>query len=171
MDTNTSQPQKSGSKSLMIGVAVLILIGAGIWYFMSQKTSQTATESAVNQTTENTNMDMTVTPDSSVTQSQEAVMTVDEEGTKIFTLEAKNFSFSVKDITVKNGDRVKIVLVNKGGMHDWVNDLFNARTEIIQAGETAEVEFVANKVGKSEYYCSVGTHRQMGMWGNLIVEE
>ncbi len=159
---DNTQPTKKGMNPLLIGLAVLLLVVAGIWYVMSQRTTQTA---------ENTNMDMTVTPDSTTTQSQEAAMTVDENGTKVFTIEAKNFSFSVKDITVKNGDKVKIVLVNKGGIHDWVNDLFNARTEIINTGQTAEVEFVANKVGKSEYYCSIGTHRQMGMWGNLIVEE
>jgi plastocyanin len=32
------------------------------------------------------------------------------------------------------------------------------------------IEFVANKKGKFEYYCSVGEHRAMGMKGNLVVE-
>jgi uncharacterized cupredoxin-like copper-binding protein len=49
-------------------------------------------------------------------------------------------------------------------------DEFDARTVIVQPGQTAEVEFVADKTGTFEYYCSVGTHRQMGMVGKLIVE-
>ena len=57
-------------------------------------------------------------------------------------------------------------------MHDWVIDEFSARAKQIQAGETDTVEFVANKKGTFEYYCSVGNgfHRQQGMVGKLIVE-
>jgi len=168
---DTNLPKKSGSKRLLMGLVIVLVIGVGLWYFLSQKSTQTITENAMEQTAEDLNMDMTVTPDSTTTQSQEAIMTVENDGTKVFTIEAKNFSFSVKDISVKNGDKVRIVLMNKQGIHDWVNDFFNVRTEVIQAGETSEVEFVANKVGKSEYYCSIGNHRQLGMWGNLIVEE
>jgi len=48
---------------------------------------------------------------------------------------------------------------------------FNARTKQIKAGETETIEFIADKVGSFEYYCSVGQHRQMGMVGTLVVEE
>ena len=37
-------------------------------------------------------------------------------------------------------------------------------------GQIDEVEFVVDKAGTFEYYCSVGNHRQMGMVGKLIVE-
>ena len=45
-------------------------------------------------------------------------MTVDENGTKVFTIEGRNFKFSLKEIRVKKGDRVKIVFKNAGGFHD-----------------------------------------------------
>jgi nitrite reductase (NO-forming) len=64
---------------------------------------------------------------------------------------------------------VKIVLVNKGGIHDLVIDGFNVRTPQIGDGKSAEVTFVVDKTGTFEYYCSVGNHRQMGMVGKLIV--
>jgi plastocyanin len=85
-------------------------------------------------------------------------------------VEGGNFTFSPTEIKVKKGDTVKIVFLNKEGFHDWVIDDFNVRTPQIAAGKTAEVEFVADKSGTFEYYCSVGEHRQMGMKGNLVVE-
>ena len=88
---------------------------------------------------------------------------------KTFTLTAKNFSFSPSEIKVNHGDKVKIVLQNGDGFHDLVIDEFNARTNRISSGQAATVEFTADKIGSFEYYCSVGTHRQMGMKGTLIV--
>ena len=55
-------------------------------------------------------------------------------------------------------------------MHDWVLDEFNAKTKVIQGGQTDTVEFTASKAGTFEYYCSVGQHRQMGMVGKFIVQ-
>jgi nitrite reductase (NO-forming) len=40
----------------------------------------------------------------------------------------------------------------------------------VNGGETTSVEFVADKTGTFEYYCSVGAHRAMGMTGSLVVE-
>lgn len=89
---------------------------------------------------------------------------------KIFNLSAKPFEFSVKEIRVKKGDRVKINLTIEQGMHDWVIDEFGARTSVLKTGESGTVEFIADKAGTFEYYCSVPTHRQRGMVGKLIVE-
>ncbi len=90
-------------------------------------------------------------------------------GVKTFTVEGKNFSFSPSTMTVKKGDRVRIVFNNSGGRHDWVLDEFNARTKVIESGQSETIEFVADKAGTFEYYCSVGNHRAMGMKGTLTV--
>lgn len=82
----------------------------------------------------------------------------------------QNFSFDPSEIRVKQGQKVKIVFTSVSGFHDWVIDEFDARTPQIQTGETATVEFVADKAGTFEYYCSVGKHRENGMVGNLIIE-
>ena len=89
---------------------------------------------------------------------------------KVFEISAIPFQFSVKEIRVKKGDRVRINLTTNEGLHDWVVDEFSAKTERLGVGQTGSVEFTADKIGTFEYYCSVGTHRQMGMVGKLIVE-
>ena len=68
------------------------------------------------------------------------------------------------------GDRVKIVLRNTEGFHDWKVDAFNAATQRINAGTEDIIEFTADTAGTYEYYCSVGDHRAKGMKGTLIVE-
>jgi plastocyanin len=89
---------------------------------------------------------------------------------KEFTITGKSFSFTPSAINVKKGDTVKITLVNTGGFHDLVIDEFNVATKRINNGESETIQFVADKTGTFEYYCSVGTHRQMGMVGALTVE-
>ncbi len=89
--------------------------------------------------------------------------------TKSFTVVGKNFSFSPATMTVNKGDKIRITFKAEG-THDWVIDEFNARTKVLQNGQSETIEFVAEKTGSFEYYCSVGTHRQMGMKGTLIVK-
>lgn len=90
--------------------------------------------------------------------------------TKVFKITGRNFSFSQNEIQVKKGDRVKINFESANGFHDWTVAEFNAKTAQVNVGGKASVEFVADKTGEFEYYCSVGQHRQMGMKGKLIVE-
>ena len=73
-------------------------------------------------------------------------------------------------MTVNVGDTVRITLRNTGGMHDLKIDEFNAKTKVLQSGEEETIEFVVDKAGTFEYYCSIGTHRQMGMVGTLTVQ-
>ncbi|MEK7802081.1 MAG: plastocyanin/azurin family copper-binding protein [Pseudomonadota bacterium] len=110
-----------------------------------------------------------VTPESvSGGQTKEADIINDAD--VVFDITGSNFAFSQTELTVHQGDRVKIVFGSKEGFHDWVIDEFNTATERVQAGATSEVTFVADKAGTFEYYCSVGKHRDMGMVGQLIVE-
>jgi plastocyanin len=128
-------------------VVVLVLVGIGIYYF--------ATSNIQN------------TPPSDSTQSKQTDVSSSE---KTFTIIAENFSFSPAQITVSKGEKVKIILNNVEGYHDFVVDEFNARTDRVQGSTTTQVEFIADKTGTFEYYCSVGNHRQMGMKGNLVVQ-
>lgn len=90
---------------------------------------------------------------------------------KTFKVGGENFKFNPAEIRVKKGDQVRIEFSNVGGWpHDWVIDEYNVRTPQRNVGESAVVEFKADKAGTFEYYCSVGQHRQQGMKGNLIVE-
>ena len=96
-------------------------------------------------------------------------------GTKVFKITGENYKFfmdgkEAPEVSVKQGDKVRIELTSIGGMHDWVVDQFNAKTERVSDGQSTSVEFIAAQKGTFEYYCSVGQHRQMGMVGKLIVE-
>jgi len=65
---------------------------------------------------------------------------------------------------------VRIEFTSISGIHDWTVDEFFAATDRVSDGEITAVEFVADKKGTFEYYCSVGRHRANGMKGSLVVE-
>lgn len=94
---------------------------------------------------------------------------------KTFMVEGVNFDFLMDgvenpDIVVNEGDLVRIEFTSADGFHDWVVDEFNAATQQVNTGGKTSVEFIADKKGTFEYYCSVGQHRANGMVGNLIVQ-
>ncbi|MDO8584737.1 MAG: cupredoxin domain-containing protein [bacterium] len=90
---------------------------------------------------------------------------------KEFTVNGANFSFSPSTLTVKKGDKVRIIFENIEGFHDFRIDKLNVATRQIRMGDRDVVEFVAADAGSFEYYCSVGSHRAMGMKGTLVVEK
>lgn len=89
---------------------------------------------------------------------------------KEFTVVAGNFTFTPNVMTVNKGDTVKIIFKNNQGFHDFVIDEFGVKSEQGQGPFEETLTFVADQAGSFEYYCSVGTHRQMGMVGTLIVK-
>lgn len=110
------------------------------------------------------------TPTTSTTQTEFEGIVATTPAVKEFTVSAKNFSFDPSTITVNKGDRVKITFKNSEGFHDFVVDEFGAATKQVQAPATEVIEFTADKNGQFEYYCSVGSHRAMGMKGVLKVQ-
>ncbi len=90
---------------------------------------------------------------------------------KEFTVTGGNFYFSPSSISVKKGDTVKITFKNGGGTHDLRVDGYGVGTKVMGTAGQETVTFVADKTGSFEYYCSVGTHRQMGMRGTLTVTD
>lgn len=90
---------------------------------------------------------------------------------KEVVLEASEFKYDLQEINLKRGEKVRFTLKNVGKMsHDFVIDEFGVRTKIINGGETDTIEFVPEKTGNFEFYCSVGNHRQLGMMGKVVVE-
>lgn len=160
---NMSDLKQGGGKGLWLVIGVIVVILLVSYYVWGRNNNPSTLLSPTPETTETA----TPTPPSAITPGPQATST---PNVKTFTIVGKSFSFSPAEIKVKKGDTVKIIFQNSGGTHDWVIDEFNARTPQIKSGETATVEFVADKVGQFEYYCSVGNHRAMGMKGKLIVE-
>ena len=99
-----------------------------------------------------------------------------ENGMKTFVLTGENFKFTMNGVDnpkveVNQGDKVRIEFTSTKGFHDWVLDEFGAATEQVKdGGGMTSVEFVADKKGTFEYYCSVGQHRANGMEGKFVVK-
>lgn len=163
------------NKMIIIGVIAAVLLGGFVYMNVSQSSvpatvSETKNEikspPGVSNTKSMVGDEKPATAGSLIDKGENMT----EGNTVSVTLEAKSFSFSQKEIRVKKGNKVKITLVNKDGFHDWTIDGFNAKTKQIPVGQTDSIEFIADKTGTFEYYCSVGQHRANGMVGKLIVE-
>ena len=139
------------NKSAYIGVLILVVVIGGVILFKSSSTTPAEVENNV-----------------PVNSNQSEI--VIEPSVKEFTIDAANFAFSLKTMTVSKGDTVKITLNNTEGMHDLRIDEFNIATEVLQLGKSQMIEFVASQSGTFEFYCSVGNHRAMGMKGTLTVK-
>ncbi len=112
-----------------------------------------------------------LTPSGDVVQnpvtSQEPVI---KNGVKEFTISGQNFSFTPNSISVKKDDKVRIIFQNNMGFHDFKIDEYGIATKQAKAPYQEILEFTASKAGSFEFYCSVGTHRAMGMFGTFKVE-
>jgi len=151
-------------------VAATVLLG-GCQFFSATPPTNTNQNAAVdNPSTDNEPITNEATTEDNNAIGDQAGTTIVENTDVTITLTAKNFEFSQKEIRVKLGDTVKVVFTSEQGFHDFVIEEFDAATERVSDGQTSSVTFVADQQGTFEYYCSVGSHRQMGMVGQLIVE-
>lgn len=88
--------------------------------------------------------------------------------TSYYSPEAKRAYFSLTELKVNRGDRVRIKVTNTMGMHDFVIDEYGIRRDT-PLNEEQVIEFVADKGGDFVYYCSRPGHRAGGQWGTLKV--
>lgn len=145
---------------IVIIVVLVLIVGGGFMLFSgSKKSNESMTEP-----TQNTEAPIPVEETSGSMGSGE------KNVVKEFTIESKGLSFTPNEIKVNVGDTVRVTYKNTLGKHDWTLDEFNAKTQLLDAGEIATVEFVVDKAGSFEFYCSVAGHRAAGMKGTLVVE-
>ena len=140
----------------IITVVILALLGWGVYALMNKDEVANPSSTVEEGQNEEQGSPVSTTPVAPVV--------------KEFAVSGKNFSFTPASMEVNVGDRVKITFTNQGGNHDLVVDGYNIRTKVLGASQSETIEFVADKAGNFEYYCSVGTHRQMGMKGTLVVK-
>lgn len=95
---------------------------------------------------------------------------------KRFVVTGENYLFMMDgvqnpDLVVNEGDMVIVEFSSISGLHDFVVDELGVATEKVRVEDgITTVEFIADKKGSFEYYCSVGQHRANGMEGNFIVQ-
>lgn len=172
-ETNTSTNTSKMNPMFIVGVIVLIAVGGFIFMQMNKKT-ESAVEQNMEQTTgeEQQMAEPTLIEESPAAENPTGAMENKDDTTsvKTITIDAGSFYYKPNVITVKKGTKVKIVMTSKDMMHDFNIDELKVKIPVTKAGNTATVEFTADKVGTFEYYCSVGQHRKNGQVGSLIVE-
>src|SRR3989338_4153066 len=88
---------------------------------------------------------------------------------KEFVMTAKQWEFIPGTIEVNKGDKVKLKITSADVTHGFSIKEFGINKRI-EPGETAEVEFTADKTGTFTFYCSVPCGEGHGqMKGQLIV--
>ena len=155
-------------KYLYMVIVVIIIVAGGYYLFNTQENTSSDTPGSASEGSAS----MEVPALGNENSVAEMIVTEDASAPKIkeFNVSGKNFSFSVGEIRVKQGDTVRINFTSAEGTHDWVVDKFDAKTKRVNTNESVSVEFIADQTGIFEYYCSVGSHRALGMVGNLVVE-
>lgn len=76
--------------------------------------------------------------------------------------------FDVKELTVTEGDMVRIKVKVTKGMHDFNIDELGIH-KATPLNEEVVIEFKADKAGEFVYYCNMPGHRAAGHWGTLKV--
>ncbi|MFA6081166.1 MAG: cupredoxin domain-containing protein [Patescibacteria group bacterium] len=87
-----------------------------------------------------------------------------------FTMTAKQWAFDPAIITVKQGDKVKLKITSIDVTHGFALSEFNVKVDLVPNKEET-VEFIADKKGEFNFFCSVlcgEGHRDMK--GKLVVE-
>jgi nitrosocyanin len=151
-----------------VAVIIVVLVAAALFFALKSKSLEAPTPAYNNNQVGGTNNANAVIPATTVTTT--TTTTTEPQPVKEFTVSGQNFSFAPKSLAVKKGDKVKISFKNTNGNHNFIIDEFKVNTGMVASGSQKTVEFTADKTGSFQYYCSVGTHRAMGMWGTLTVE-
>lgn len=153
------------SLPIIAGVIVLLLIAGGTYFFVKGSpvsTPQPSPETAIEQAS------------ASGTEAMGSSMPSSDSGsmseTKEVTISASNFKYTPSLINVNKGDKVKVILKDNGGMHDLFIDGYDVKTKVIESGQEDSIEFVADKAGTFDFWCTIGNHKAMGMVGKLVVQ-
>jgi heme/copper-type cytochrome/quinol oxidase subunit 2 len=170
------EPQQDNKMPFIVGAVVLGI--AVIGFFLVTQGSG-AKPSPTPRAQAQTNQVMgdeasETTPDGDdmmATDQQTTPSAMTEDGVKTIEIEAGSFYFKPNVISVKKGEKVRVVIKSVDMMHDFYIDELNVKSPIVKSGTTGTVEFVASKVGTFEYYCSVGQHRKNGQVGKITVTE
>lgn len=155
-EENVNQKKNKSNQLLFGGAAIAVLALSGGYFVLSQNLNIKKPENSA-------------LVESVPTQTRDEIEE-ELENIKTFEIEAGSFYYSVKEIRVTKGDKVRIILEADDMMHDFNIGELSVHGPITKAGETNVIEFTADKTGVFEYYCSVGQHRKMGQVGKIIVE-
>lgn len=114
--------------------------------------------------------DTTPSPEIEVVETSDSPEAMMEAESAVVSVQANDFTYDVKEIRAKQGEKVKVSFTNNEGFHDFLIDELNVNSGMVGVGQTVELEIPTDQPGEYFFYCSVGDHRQRGMEGKLIIE-
>jgi plastocyanin len=152
---------------------LLLLLGSSVLFSACQKAATTEvpadvvpTEEVMVKDTGDSQVEITGSQSQTSTGGTESM----EQGTTV-AMTTKNFTFSVDKLTASKDSTLVVELTNTEGTHDFVIDELGVSTGILPEGKTVAVTIPTDKPGTYEYYCSIGSHRKMGMVGTITITE
>ena len=93
------------------------------------------------------------------------------EGAEVITIVATEFGFDMPSFEVQAGEPVNIMLINDGALeHELKIEEFDFHVHTMP-GETAMAGFMPTETGTFQFVCDVPGHFDLGMFGELLVEE
>jgi len=174
---------------------VCILLGAVfvvIWYLLGGQKSETPEpkpfidstiplleaepieESAIEEISES---DISGGSDEEVAEETEVPPVEDEEiqppieEVREISVSGTEFSFSPATLSFTSGEKIRLTFNNTGSApHNLIIEGTEIGTKTISGGKENIIEFVAPASGTYAIFCSVGSHRQLGMEGTVTVE-
>lgn len=150
----------------IIGLAV-VLIAGGILFFFGSSNQPAEAPTASEMKTGAASGEKSTLPASGTN----TAPLVSAPEAKEIIVEANNWYFEPEEIRVKEGTKVKITLRGVTGAHTFALPDFSVKSQVVEPGETATVEFVADKKGEFSFKCAVFCGEgHTGMMGKFIVE-
>jgi len=142
------------NRNLLIGLGIFLAVIA-IGFFLVKRPSPATNAMPV--------------PGSNV---EEKTVNEDALPAREITVTGTDYAFNPKSISVKAGEKIKLTFVNAGGtVHNFVIDELDVQTKMIGPGKSETVEFTAEGDSTLTFYCGVSNHRNLGMEGELTIEQ
>lgn len=161
------------NKTIIIVIIAVIIIGGYFVFAGKYNTSTPTSDPALPEVTEQKDALEANVPAQGETDIEETIVIDEPSVTEVLeiTIIGTEFAFSPSSITAQAGQQVIINFKNQGNApHDLVIEGLGVRTAIIGGKQTDTIEFIAPASGSYTFFCSVGSHRSIGMEGSLNIE-
>jgi cytochrome c oxidase subunit II len=84
-------------------------------------------------------------------------------------ISASKYEFKPRELKLKAGQPVTVVLTSTGGSHSFDVDELNLHSAEAGDGKSVTYEFTPDKPGTYEFYCAHSGHKERGMTGRLEI--
>lgn len=99
-------------------------------------------------------------------------MIVEPQEAREIEVSGDEYSFSPSSITATAGERLRVTFKNTGKLsHNFTIAELGVATKTISPGQSDTVEFTVEGEKTLTFYCSVGSHRSLGMEGDLELSQ